>query len=1748
MRSKEKGYLFSGIIDPVSIIGGLFLVAMLVVGTFVAKNKNFSFNINEKASCMTTCMNQVGDQAECNFTCKESTKVADKVTAPAPKPKAETTKLCGYCKDTGTCVSCTNGGENVGECSTNNDCNKGSVNLPPAPTQQPLTTTPIDNKLEQAEVKNIQEVITAPVVINGTVVNPATSVPVVEKPAETGGTNPVTVVTPPVVKTCSANGAQYPADSVVVYAGQGSYRKCVDGSWVNNCGSNGANEPCEITDLTPNFVPTYLGGQYQAAIDALQASLYPSEDYVAGPSQNSSPASINNTTSTISTSSTCNNSCPSTQKCVLIGMGYYGCQNISGPNSITTYATADINCSNKCATNQKCVASTSSEGNVCETVAYVPYEPKKPVVTTSVQDLIASLTDRFNSVNQNTGLTNLGTTSLGGGNAPVITAPLSVLTSNNPDALSDYYRGVGYSMGAGALTAAAVPAASTIYSTGLTTSALVGMNALSAASPTISALTVTGLTIGALDCQFGGGYLCETAANTLFSGYALSPEGTMQMFQQAGQVYSEIGRMAQGAYSALSNIQRIPVETRIDLNDITVNTNGVIIDGSFIDDGVSIANTLASANETASLAIVQNQIPQLTSGAIVQQPNLALLTNVFLNNSQLPVALSVANLNANAVGGSNPFSIISPSSSSYLTGGASGINSTQNQVNLQTSGNSNGVSTNPRTPMYYGHDEDPTITVAELDWKLRAPNKKPLVMYNGHAWDPDELAKYLKSLEGLSVNPNVTNTWRDRMPPIEDAFQLGKLGYDAEEIAAMQTSTTPQSRLAEILDELDINISFPSVTVRRWWDRLTGNVTTTEINPLPEIILDPLPETVPVTNNPNTIHAIAPDRAAGIETARLLEQNGWDVVIHDANIAPRVVDGAITNDPMSVAADTAKAIEKIYEACGGFGPIKITETCNTGLLKDFIKPALELLPEHIKNNIEILSVFDVMATAFNDLSEKTLLIGTNPLTDAVSKMNLPVDTLAEIGHPELQEDTQTLIWYIKYHFNPADTAVPIELRESFTVQKMEDLATSLDNSYRELGYTKIITACTELPLLFCDPTTYVSTFSLIKPPAEQTVIERVQDIMSSIIKEFLFPPNSNAIPTNSLLPETGGGKFKIKIPEWLGGSPAGDITVNPDFIEKNAAYAVYNYFVTNPKSASEIISDISNPLITKAFELTYWGDDYVIKYPVGPLETRVRFKNDVTNGQEFMVKHGLSENLIPATFVDTPDGPIDIQKFKEFDETDLFMNLPEDKKQIIIRTLDDHDLTIMDPHLNIYWKEGETWKVFDPEFVSEINLLDRIKDTPTRIQNWWYEKGPSNWFGGGSPAGDIIADSGKTINTTIYNGPDLQIISRSEADELIPADLDKMIAQAEAGGIRINREGDFVSAGFDSDGIYSLTLPQGSDPLSELHELIHLDQDFKALQAGVSISQLDNLPPYNRALYEIQASTETLKYMDKWEIDDDIARIQEEINIEESIKVLEELGEEVPERIAEPWKSIPLNENVEHLTPVDKNFTSTQPTLLQNIQNWWYEKGPNWFGGGSPASNIQESIYLRLRGVQKSDIVPIANIKDSFTQDELEMIEYLERQGITVYMMPGAKIEKMGGIDAHPEIEGSKTAAIANFPRNGSVTISSTMISTDIDRQNELIAALAHELGHIKGTQIPFKYPFGIPNMVNFTLNEVLADYYAYMYFLNTNAPEAIRLIAYEKAKGSFNYHTEWLVDRAETIAVIGDEIQKVINPTRWFK
>ena len=197
----------SGIIDPITIIGVLFLIVTLFIGTKVVNDRNISLNIQEKADCMSTCMREIGDSDECSSSCG-ATRPDVQVTAPEPEPDNE----------------------------------------------------PIDNNLEEAEEEYIQENSGASptVFTNTTPVQPSTE-PEVSEQSPTNDN----------VQTCDANGAQYPEGSVVVYGGIGSYRKCIDGRWENNCSISAITpEICEITDLTPNFVPSYLQNQYNSEIQA----------------------------------------------------------------------------------------------------------------------------------------------------------------------------------------------------------------------------------------------------------------------------------------------------------------------------------------------------------------------------------------------------------------------------------------------------------------------------------------------------------------------------------------------------------------------------------------------------------------------------------------------------------------------------------------------------------------------------------------------------------------------------------------------------------------------------------------------------------------------------------------------------------------------------------------------------------------------------------------------------------------------------------------------------------------------------------------------------------------------------------------------------------------------------------------------------------------------------------------------------------------------------------------------------------------------------------------------------------------------------------------------------------------------------------------------------------------------------------------------------------------------------------------
>ncbi|MEK7168690.1 MAG: hypothetical protein AAB778_01640, partial [Patescibacteria group bacterium] len=233
--------------------------------------------------------------------------------------------------------------------------------------------------------------------------------------------------------------------------------------------------------------------------------------------------------------------------------------------------------------------------------------------------------------------------------------------------------------------------------------------------------------------------------------------------------------------------------------------------------------------------------------------------------------------------------------------------------------------------------------------------------------------------------------------------------------------------------------------------------------------------------------------------------------------------------------------------------------------------------------------------------------------------------------------------------------------------------------------------------------------------------------------------------------------------KWIGGnSPAGNLTIkeiddivstSPNYVKPETAQEIYDYFMKNRFNIN--ITDISDSLITDAYKITYRDTDYVLKYSNRSPESKIRFKIDNLNGQRLMAEYGLNGNSTPATIIDTPDGPVNIQKYLE---GTLFMDLPISEQELIIKTLADHDLTIMDPKLNIIQPEGEPWQIFDHEFISTIppTLLDKIKNIPTQITDWWDESifNWNNWIGGNSPAN--VPDLPDGANLPNNSGPKIR--------------------------------------------------------------------------------------------------------------------------------------------------------------------------------------------------------------------------------------------------------------------------------------------------------------------------------------------------------------------------------------------------------
>jgi exopolysaccharide biosynthesis protein len=313
-----------------------------------------------------------------------------------------------------------------------------------------------------------------------------------------------------------------------------------------------------------------------------------------------------------------------------------------------------------------------------------------PTQQFTLSSILNSISTNLSNSFENSSLDGLGTYGLGGGNAPVVNLPESALGTTGPKVNFEPIPGVqthmqvtqgfqdwvtgnqifaagGSVVGAGTLTGAELlsssmsiwslaggslenlPAAAATYTSGST---LVGT--LAGASPILSALTVTSLTLGGVDCALhgSGSNFCQAAGDMAFQGFSLDPAGFTQMFNQGAQVYGD-------TYAVFSNIQKIPststnsVATQLDRPNV--------IDGSFVDDFTGLSansnSPVAYSPQSSVEVIVNNEIPNtmttistigsnIGTSSVNNQMLFALATG--LNPSALGVGTNTTNLTNSA--------------------------------------------------------------------------------------------------------------------------------------------------------------------------------------------------------------------------------------------------------------------------------------------------------------------------------------------------------------------------------------------------------------------------------------------------------------------------------------------------------------------------------------------------------------------------------------------------------------------------------------------------------------------------------------------------------------------------------------------------------------------------------------------------------------------------------------------------------------------------------------------------------------------------------------------------------------------------------------------------------------------------------------------------------------------------------------------------------------------------------------------
>ncbi|MFA6513623.1 MAG: hypothetical protein WCT34_05555 [Patescibacteria group bacterium] len=163
---------------------------------------------------------------------------------------------------------------------------------------------------------------------------------------------------------------------------------------------------------------------------------------------------------------------------------------------------------------------------------------------------------------------------------------------------------------------------------------------------------------------------------------------------------------------------------------------------------------------------------------------------------------------------------------------------------------------------------------------------------------------------------------------------------------------------------------------------------------------------------------------------------------------------------------------------------------------------------------------------------------------------------------------------------------------------------------------------------------------------------------------------------------------------------------------------------------------------------------------------------------------------------------------------------------------------------------------------------------------------------------------GKVTNP-FYTGEKTILKQKADTGSLFIEDLDAIVDQVSKHGIIVTSTGEYANAGINEVGEYSINLPKKIHPIVKLEELIHFEQDMDAINSGITLDQINQIPLEVRCLYEIQAAELALKHMDLWGVEDRMVRLEDEVNIAESKRQLKLMGLKIPKKIIDPWRTFP---------------------------------------------------------------------------------------------------------------------------------------------------------------------------------------------------------------------------------------------------